>query len=294
MNRPLPALDRRLNAFRPDLADARLRGQVEAARFVAGEPAELTAAVAPLRRAPDAAAPLDSEALLGEPVTVFERRGDGWAWVQAADGYVWYTPVAALGAAGANMTHRVTALRTFVYAGPDLKLPVRLALSLGSRLRLGVSVETRGTHYLLLPDGSAVFAGHVSPVGARDGDPVAVAERFLGTPYLWGGRSSLGLDCSALIQLALAEAGIAAPRDSDLQEAAVGAALPGGTGAALRRGDLVFWPGHVGIMRDATELLHANGFAMAVTSEPLSVAAARIARGGTAVSSVRRLTELSV
>ncbi len=283
------SLDRRLHAVRPDLADIRLRQRVEAARYVTGEPATVTAAVAPLRRAPDSGASLDSEALFGESATVFERRPDGWAWVQLADGYVGWMPSAALGPELAPATHRVSALRTFLLTGPDLKLPASVALSLGSLLRVTGEAETRGTRYLLLAGGGAVFAGHVAPAGTTAADPVAVAERLLGTPYLWGGRSSLGLDCSGLVQLALAEAGVTAPRDTDLQEAALGTPVAGAAGGALRRGDLVFWPGHVGMMQNAADLIHANGFAMAVASESLAVATARIAQSGAFVSSVRRL-----
>ncbi len=270
------SLDPRLNAFRPDLADARLAGRVEAARFVAGAPRRVVAATAPLRRVPRAEAPWDSEALHGETLRVFEET-DGWAWAQLdADGYVGWLPAAALAPPGAAPTHVVTALRAFVHAGPDMKLPPLTALPMGSRLALADRVTTRGTDYLRLAGGDgAVAAQAVRATGdPPEADFVAVAERFLETPYLWGGRSSLGLDCSGLVQVALAMAGIAAPRDSDLQQAALGepAAAP------LRRGDLVFWPGHVGILSDALTLLHANGHALAVAREPLAVAIARIGR----------------
>jgi cell wall-associated NlpC family hydrolase len=283
MNQPL---DPRLHAFRPDLAAAELEGKVAASRFAEGALHHVVAPLAPMRRHPAADAPLDTEALMGEEARIFDAE-EGWAWGQLArDGYVGYLPMEALDAGPARATHRVGALRTFLYPGPSIKLPPVAALSYGAFLR--VEAERDGFAAMR---GGFVHAGHLTSIDGRAMDFVAEAERFLGAPYLWGGRSSLGLDCSALVSLALAAAGVAAPRDSDMQEAALGAAHPAGTDrAGLERGDLVFWRGHVGIMQDATRLLHANGFFMEVTSEPLAAAQARILdRGGGPVTSVRRL-----
>ncbi|AWB22282.1 NlpC/P60 family protein [Methylobacterium currus] len=289
----LPRLDPRLTPARPDLADERLRGRVEAARYVPGRPCRIARPVAPLRRAPDPAAALDSEALLGEAATVYDVR-DGWAFAQlAADGYVGYLPAEALGPVDPAPTHRVSALRTFLYPAADLKRPVLGALSLGAR----VAVAAREGAYARLADGRFVWAGHLAPVEAIEPDVAATALRFLGTPYLWGGRSSLGLDCSGLVQTALAAAGIPAPRDSDQQEAALGGAVALSPDlAGLRRGDLVFWRGHVGMMLDETRLIHANGHHMAVAVEPLAEAEARIRAGWTgpgtgdgAIRTIRRL-----
>jgi cell wall-associated NlpC family hydrolase len=288
----MATLDPRLNAYRPDLADARLKGKVEAARFVAGKRRRVVAANAPLKHVPAPDAPLGSEVLRGEAFVVFEETGEGWAWGQLeADAYVGYVPRDALGAIDPRPTHRVNVLRTFLYPGPDLKLPPLGFLSLGSRLTLSGTAETRGTAYLLLAGASgAVVAGHVEPDDApAQGDFVGVAERFVGTPYLWGGRTSLGLDCSALVQLALMAAGKGSPRDTDLQEAMVGTAVEGGAAAPLKRGDLVFWRGHVGIMIDGEYLLHASGHAMAVVIEPLRSAADRMAATAGPPTSVKRL-----
>lgn len=267
-------LDRRLNAFRPDLADAALQGVVEAERYVSGAPARIAVPVAGLRRRPDLAAGIDTETLFGEDVVVFDK-GDGWAWVQAAeDGYVGYVPETALAVNSPPPTHRVAFPRTFVYPGPDLRFPVSAALSMGSRVAVVGEAETRGTRYWLLADGRAVIANHCLPVDEPvAGDYVAVAARFLETPYLWGGRSGFGIDCSGLVQLALMMVGKAAPRDSDMQAQRLGIAIDRDQ---LRRGDLVFWKGHAGIMEDDETLLHANGHTMTVARENFEAAVQRI------------------
>jgi cell wall-associated NlpC family hydrolase len=281
-----PLLDPRVTPARPDLAADVLRGRVEAARFVAGEALRVVAAIAPLRRAPDPEAPLDSEALYGEAAVVYEERGD-WRWAQlAGDGYVGWLPAAALGPPRAA-THKIAALRTHAYPGPTIKRPPRFALSLGALVEV---IRLEGD-FAVAGDDLFLYAKHLAPIDAREPDFVAVAERFLETPYLWGGRTSEGIDCSGLAQTALTAAGIPAPRDSDMQEAALGEPLPHSDALAdLQRGDLVFWKGHVGVMRDGATLLHANGWAMKVMSEPLAEARARIEKnGGGAVASIRRL-----
>lgn len=281
-------LDRRLTPARPDVADERLRDRVAAERFVPGAPRRVAAASAPLRRAPRHDAPLDTEALMGEPVRVFDE-ADGYAWAQLErDGYVGYLPAAALAELGPDPTHRVDAVRTFVYPGPDLKLQPTAFLSLGTTV--AVSGEDAG--YIRLASGGFVHAGHLASVGDPADDYVAVAERLLGAPYLWGGKTSLGLDCSGLVQLALFVAGLSAPRDADMQRAALGRPLA--TDARLQRGDLVFWRGHVGIMQDSERLLHANGHHMAVASEPLAIAQTRIRDNSYGpIGEIRRLEQLS-
>lgn len=279
--------DPRLTPARPELADIRLRDVAEATAYVVGEPRRVTVPSAPLRRAPAHDAGLDTEAVMGDPVTVYEGDAGGdFLLVQLTrDGYVGYLPRAALGAPDPAPTHRVTALRSFIYPAPDLKRPVLGHLSIGAEF----AAETRTGDYLALSTGGYVFAGHAADPDRHEPDFAATAERLTGTPYLWGGRTSLGLDCSGLVQLALAMAGIASPRDADQQERALGAALPLDLDA-LRRGDLVFWRGHVGLMLDSDRLIHANGHHMAVAVEPLRVAAARILETSFGpVTSIRRL-----
>lgn len=286
------ALDARTHAYRPDLADTRLKGFVEADRFVDGVYRRVQTPTAALRRIPRHDAPIDSEALQGELVRVFEETAEGWSWGQLeTDAYVGFFPSETLGPVGPEPTHRVTALRTFVYPGADLKLPPVAALSLQAQLVLTGGKETRGTLYRFLANGAgAVVACHVEPIAApRETDFVAVAERFLNIPYLWGGRSSLGIDCSGLVQISLAATGRAAPRDTDQQQAALGFPLEGGLDADLRRGDLVFWRGHVGILSDPNTLLHASGFHMAVVREPFAAALQRIEAAGSLPTAVRRL-----
>ena len=213
---PLAALDRRLTPARADLAAAHLSGLVEAPRYAEGRAMQVIEASAPLRRSPQADAPLETEALFGEAVDGL-RRGRGLGLGAARS-----RPLCRLSAAARRLgaptepTHRVAALRTHAYPGPSIKLPPRLALSLGARLAI---VRHEGD-FAVTEDGLHFWARHLAELGSREPDFVAVAERFLETPYLWGGRTSEGIDCSGLVQTALTAAGIAAPRDSDMLEAA--------------------------------------------------------------------------
>jgi cell wall-associated NlpC family hydrolase len=281
------SFDRRLTPARPDLAAEHLRGLVKALRYAEGRRMRIVAASAPLRRSPQADAPLETEALFGETVAVYDD-SEGWAWAQLErDQYVGYLPAAALGAPSAA-THRVAALRTHAYLGPTIKLPPRMALSLGAQL----NIVRREGDFAVSEDGLYLWSRHLAELGAREPDAVVVAELFLEAPYLWGGRTSEGIDCSGLVQTALIAAGIASPRDSDMQEAAFGEPIAiDNPKAPLARGDLLFWKGHVGIMRDPVTLLHANGWHMKAVSEPLAQARERIAANGDGqVTSVRRLS----
>jgi cell wall-associated NlpC family hydrolase len=281
-------LDPRVTPFRSDLAARHLQGKVEAKRFVEGRLMEVIAPQAPLRREPRPDAPLDTEALKGERVTIYESTPEGWSWGQlAADHYVGWLPSSALAPPGAAPTHKVAALRTLAFPGPSIKVPPLAALPLGAALAISRVVERMA----VTQDGAFVPAIHLKPIEENEPDFVAVAERFVGAPYLWGGKTALGLDCSGLVQLALAACGIASPRDSDMQETALGAPVGRGTDklATVQRGDLIFWKGHVAIMRDRDTLIHANAHHMAVAIEPVAQALARIRGSGSAVTSIKRI-----
>ncbi|MDA4847934.1 NlpC/P60 family protein [Hoeflea poritis] len=273
------APDRRLNAYRDDLADIALEGQVNAGKFVAGEKRVVAEPVLDMRDHPSAGSSIGTQALMGETVTVFEEK-DGLSWVQLeTDRYVGYVNSDGLAVPGAEPNHVVAVPRTFIYETADLRSPVRMVCSMGNRLALGGSQTTRGTDYRLLDGGGAVIAAHVEPLTYRASDYVAVAAGFLNTPYLWGGRSGFGLDCSGLVQLSLAMCGRPVPRDTDMQASGLGESIEAGPGyARLQRGDLVFWKGHVAIVEDERCVLHASGHAMQVVREPLSQAIDRIAR----------------
>jgi hypothetical protein len=243
---------------------------------------------APLRREPYPDAPLGTEALMGERVTVYEET-EGWCWGQLeADGYVGWLPANALTPPGPEPTHRVAALRTFVFPGPSIKVPPVAALSLGCRL----AVARIEGEFAVAPGGH-LPARHLAPLASAEPDFVAVAERFVGVPYLWGGKTSLGLDCSGLVQVALTAAGRACPRDSDMQQALGEPVDAAADCSNLRRGDLVFWKDHVAIIRDPATLLHANAFHMAVALEPLAEAISRIEAAGSEVIGVRRIGSLA-
>ena len=280
---PTPPFDRRITPWRDEVAAKHLEGKVRAARFVDGRAMELIAPEAPLRHEPRPDAPLDSEALKGERVTVYDANAEGWSWGQLEDGYVGWLPSAALATPGSPPTHKVAALHTFVFPGPSIRSPPVEILPFGAKLNIA---EVRD-RMAITPPGGYVPAAHLKPIADNEPDFVAVAERFVGAPYLWGGKTMLGIDCSGLVQLALSACGIACLRDSDMQERALGAPVDL---SELTRGDLIFWPGHVAIARDRHSLVHANAFHMAVAMEPAADAIGRIRAAGSEISSVRRVT----
>jgi hypothetical protein len=277
--------DPRLTPARGDIAAKHLEGQVQADRFVESEEFEVIDALAPVRQKPSHDAALDTEALKGERVTIYDTTEEGWSWGQLRrDGYVGWLPASALVRPRSTPTHRVSALRTFAFPGLSIKLPPVEALSLGAQVQI---VKEDGT-FAITSQMHCLPLHHVAPLDRCEKDFVAVAERFVGVPYLWGGKSSLGIDCSGLVQLALAACGTLAPRDSDMQGRDLGEAL--GDIDDLRRGDLMFWKGHVAIVRDSETLVHANAFHMCVAIEPIAEARRRILDSGLDVLSVRRLS----
>ncbi len=279
----MPEFDPRRHAYRPDLADARLRGKLEAERFVEGVPRRVIVPSIELHAKPRTDQPASTEALWGEDVLVFEEAKD-WAFVQLVrDGYVGYLAREALGPETALLTHRVSCLWGYGFKSPDIKTSLRMVLPIGARV-----AGTLHGEFLKLTDGLFMPRQHVAPLGTPEPDFVVVAERLIGTPYRWGGKTALGIDCSGLVQVAMQAAGLHAPRDSDMQAAEIGEPLAVASIHPRQRGDLVCWSGHIGIMVDATHLLHANGHHMAVVSEPLAAVVARAEAHRSPITSIRR------
>ncbi|MDI3470175.1 MAG: NLP/P60 family lipoprotein [Pseudolabrys sp.] len=276
-------LDPRTNAYRPDLAASSLRGKIEAARFADATVHRIADPHAAVRREPRHDAALETEALFGERFMAYEINSEGWAWGQlGGDRYVGYVAAGALGRAGPAPTHRVMTTWTLGFPGANIKLPPAITLPMGAQFVVTNEDET----FAQTDGGLFIPRRHIAPIDGRAPDFVAVAERLLCAPYLWGGKTALGIDCSGLVQVSLQMAGVPCPRDSDMQQQALG--KPVGL-EDLRRGDLLFWKGHVAIARDPQTIVHANAFHMAVAIEPAAEAIARIEAAGSSLLEVKRL-----
>lgn len=278
-------LDPRINPFRADLAADFLKAQVKVGNYVAGHDRQVTSGKTSLRERPDPKAPkgrAESELLFGEVFTVYEEK-NGWCWGQSkTDGYVGYVAADDLNTKINPATHIVATLKTHIYAEPSVRSEILDSASLGSALS---SKGTEQNGFLKIEPKGWVYARHAAPAGLRLPDFVETAKLFLETPYLWGGRSASGIDCSGLVQIALALSGISAPRDTDMQETALGTPVE-----KPQRGDIVFFPGHVGIMENDKNLIHANAHHMKVVCEPLADVVERLKpKHEKPITSVRRL-----
>jgi len=290
VSEPEHKLDPRRNAFRPDLAAKNLYGKVGAPDYAEGIAAQVIRTSVPLRIKPVPTCGFETEALFGETAMVYDQR-DGWAWVQLdRDGYVGYVPAETLSPDIDITTHRVRSLGTFVYPIPDIKSPPLMHLSMNA----GLCIEEGDERFMMLKGGGFVVSRHVEELGRPAADFVELAERFIGTPYLWGGRSRLGIDCSGLVQVCLEAAGFSAPRDTDMQQAELGESVDlDEVAEGLKRGDLIYWKGHVGVMADSVTLVHANAHHMQVAAETLPEAIERVAKQGSEVAAVKRMPALS-
>jgi cell wall-associated NlpC family hydrolase len=277
-------LDPRVTLYRPDLAHDGLLGQVESARFVTGANYQVSAGVCPVRKEPFFGAEQLSQALHGDTVTVLEEI-DGFGWGQmASDGYVGWFDMAALSSPVVPVTHRISALRTYVFSEPSIKSAPLFLVSLNATL----AVEEREGRFVRAARAGWIVDRHCALLDDVAADPASVALRFLGSPYFWGGKESLGLDCSGLVQMSLMACGIACPRDSDMQRSVgIGVEVHDDL-SGVQRNDIICWKGHVGIMLDGERLLHANAHHMETACEPLADAVARITPLSGPILTIRR------
>lgn len=275
--------DPRITPARPDIAAAFLKGKVAAERFVEGEVTQVMRGVVDLRTAPSQNAGLHTQLLFGESFTIYEDK-NSWVWGQASsDGYVGYARRADFDLER-SPTDRVVSLSTPLLNAPDVKKGAADMLPMNAT----VCVREAGERFAKLADGHYVFSGHIAPLDHRASDWVSVAEQFVGIPYVWGGKTSAGIDCSGLVQTALQAGRIKSPRDTDMMEAQLGTSIP--LDAQLQRGDLIFWKGHVGLMLDGARIIHANGYFMQVSIEPLALVRERtLAKEGVPIRTIKRL-----
>ncbi|MBT3330999.1 MAG: C40 family peptidase [Rhodospirillaceae bacterium] len=283
-------MDTRITPAREDLAADWLRDQVTAARYVPGTPRTVIRDGAPLRFSPNSSAGLESQLIYGEVFQVYEDR-DGWCWGQnLTDDYVGYVPSVDLAVDVPTADHQVAALHSHLYTEPDIKRPTAGSISMSSRVKV---VDVSG-QFCRIASGQWLHSRHLVSLDYTTHDLVGTALKFLGVPYLWGGRTAMGLDCSALVQLALAMAGMTAPRDSDLQQNNLGTKVAMDDDqdfSRIEQGDLVYFPGHVGFFVGDWRFLHANAFDMQVSLHGFSEVLDRAIKDNAGVTAIRRIPQ---
>ncbi|MCZ2203404.1 C40 family peptidase [Bartonella sp. A05] len=267
--------DRQLYTSRDDLTDPHIEKEMTVLPCVQGEKKRINTAVAGLFKERSKTSEMQTEYLFGEEILIFEPE-EAMSWSQSLkDGYMGYIDTTILSTPTTKQTHIVSVPRTFLYLQADLRGSVKSALSMGSKISVVEETEIRGTMYSILENGQAIVSCHLNPIGYVFEDYVTVAQTFLLTPYLWGGVSGFGIDCSGLVQLSMMMAGHIVSRDTSMQQKTIGKQLA--ESDTLQRGDLIFWEGHVAIMVDHINIIHANGHSMNVIIEPLEKAITRIA-----------------
>ena len=283
----LPSIDPKHDPVRPELAASRYQGRVQAERFVDAETYQVTAGVCSVRAAPTGHAEQTSQALFGEVVDIYEKV-DGFGWGQMmSDSYVGWFDMAALSMPVQAPTHRITALRTYGFSEPSVKATPCFLLSMNAEVSADGSESGA---FLNCGRAGWIAKQHLATIGTHyENDPVAVAERFINCPYQWGGKESLGLDCSGLVQMSYWACGIRLPRDSSHQKY-VGEEVPlDALFSDLTRGDILCWPGHVALVQGPSRLIHANAHHMQTLVEPLAEAAPRIEAQDGPILTARRL-----
>ncbi len=282
-------MDRRITPVRNDLAADWLRDKFKAERYAAGEPCTVIRDGAPLHFSPERSATMESQLIHGEVFQVYEQR-DGWCWGQnLTDNYVGYVPAVDLAADLPAPDHQVAALHCHLYTEPDLKRPTAGIISMSARVKI-IDIDGK---FCRIASGYWLHSRHLVSLDYNTQDLIGTAVKFIGVPYLWGGRTAQGLDCSSLVQITMAMAGIPAPRDSDLQEAGLGTPVAMDNPrdfSRIEEGDLVFFPGHVGLFVNDWRFLHASAFDMQVSLHGFSDVLDRANSDNAGVTSIRRVT----